>query len=224
MIVETVLLALSTFEIVIFLLVAGCLVAGMQAERWRARSARAAWRQRQGGAGRQPRAEAAAAALRPGFAPFDAAEQLRCVMAASFSKRRLLNKAEARVLIAAERAVRKAGLAWRVMAQVSLGEIVASTSEAAFRAINSKRVDLLLVARDGEPLAAIEYQGDGHYLGTAAARDAIKKEALRRAGIAYIEVRADDGPEHVDREIARLAQRLAPPGASVPPEAVARAG
>lgn len=46
MIVETVLLALSTFEIVIFLLVAGCLVAGMQAERWRARSARAAWRQR----------------------------------------------------------------------------------------------------------------------------------------------------------------------------------
>ena len=36
----------------------------------------------------------------------------------------------------------------------------------------------------------IEYQGSGHHLsgGAAAARDAVKKEALRKAGIGYHEV------------------------------------
>lgn len=37
-------------------------------------------------------------------------------------------------------------------------------------------------------VAAIEYQGGGHYLSDAAARDAVKKEALRKAGIGYHEV------------------------------------
>lgn len=35
---------------------------------------------------------------------------------------------------------------------------------------------------------AIEYQGTGHHQGTAAARDAVKREALRRAGIGCHEV------------------------------------
>ena len=35
---------------------------------------------------------------------------------------------------------------------------------------------------------ASEYQGTGHHQGTAAARDAAKKEALRKAGIGYHEV------------------------------------
>ena len=35
---------------------------------------------------------------------------------------------------------------------------------------------------------ALEYQGTGHHQGTAAARDAVKKEALRKAGIGYHEV------------------------------------
>ena len=35
---------------------------------------------------------------------------------------------------------------------------------------------------------AIEYQGTGHHQGSAAARDAVKKEALRKAGIGYHEV------------------------------------
>jgi len=68
------------------------------------------------------------------------------------------------------------------MAQVSLGEVLSSPDARAYSAINSKRVDLLIVSRSGDPIAAIEYQGHGHYQGTAAARDAVKKEALRKAG------------------------------------------
>ena len=50
--------------------------------------------------------------------------------------------------------------------------------------------DLLLVDGECTPRHAIEYQGSGHHQGTAAARDAIKKEALRRAGVGYYEVLA----------------------------------
>jgi Protein of unknown function (DUF2726) len=135
----------------------------------------------------------------------DAAEQLRAVMAATFTAKNVLSRTEAGVMRAAEKAIAEAGLNWRVMAQVSLGEILASPDEAAFWAINAKRVDLLIVSAKREPLAAIEYQGQGHYQGTAPARDAIKKEALRKAGIRYIEITFEHGPEDVKREIDRMA-------------------
>lgn len=135
----------------------------------------------------------------------DPAEQLRAVMAGTFTAKNVLSKTEARVMRAAEQAIAEAGLKWRVMAQVALGEVLASPDEAAFRAINAKRVDLLVVSAKSEPLAAIEYQGQGHYQGTAPARDAIKKEALRKAGIRYIEITFEHGPEDVKREIDRMA-------------------
>ena len=130
-----------------------------------------------------------------------------------FEKRRLLSRSEAQVLYAAERAINTAAdLNWRVMAQVSLGEVLSSPDARAYSAINSKRVDLLIVSRSGDPIAAIEYQGHGHYQGTAAARDAVKKEALRKAGVRYIEVTPESGTEEMVREISRIAQveRLKP--------------
>lgn len=129
-------------------------------------------------------------------------------MAGSFTAKRVLSRTEARVMAAAEVAIAEAGLPWRVMAQVALGEILASPDEAAFRAINAKRVDLLIVAAKSEPLAAIEYQGEGHWQGSAPARDAVKKEALRRAGIGYIEITPAHGPADIRREISRLAITL----------------
>ena len=107
---------------------------------------------------------------------------------------------------AAERAIDTEGLKWRVMAQVSLGEVLSSPNARAYSAINSKRVDLLIVSRSGDPILAIEYQGHGHYQGTAAARDAVKKEALRKAGVQYIEVTPDSGTEEMVRVISRIAQ------------------
>lgn len=118
----------------------------------------------------------------------DAADQLRIVMGADFTSQPLLNRSEARVFKELDRAVVVCNPTWQVMAQVSLGEILRSRDADAYRCINSKRVDLLLMDGDCRPRHAIEYQGGGHHQGAAAARDAVKKEALRRAGIGYHEV------------------------------------
>ena len=118
----------------------------------------------------------------------DPAGQLRAVMAAEFTAKRVMNKSEYRVFRAVEDAVAGLGGGRRVFSQTALGEVLASPDEAAFRAINAKRVDILVVGPNGVPLLAVEYQGPGHYQGDAAARDAIKREALRRAGIFYLEI------------------------------------
>lgn len=98
---------------------------------------------------------------------------------------------------------------WRAMAQVSLGEILSSKSKDAFFAINSKRVDLLIVDAECRPLHAIEFQGTGHYLSNeTAARDAIKKEALRRAGIGLVEVVSGQTPAQVRVMLQALLPRL----------------
>lgn len=135
----------------------------------------------------------------------DAADQLRIVMGAQFSARPLLNRSEARVFKELDRIVLSCNPGWQVMAQVSLGEILRSTDAAAYGCVNSKRVDLLLVDENCHPRHAIEYQGGGHYQGTAAARDAVKKEALRRAGITYHEVVAG---HTTPLELRRLVERL----------------
>ena len=118
----------------------------------------------------------------------DAADQLRIVMGAQFSVQPLLNRSEARVFRELDRIVIASNPGWQVMAQVSLGEILRCEDATAYGCINSKRVDLLLVDEECRPRHALEYQGMAHHQGTAAARDAVKKEALRRAGIGYHEV------------------------------------
>lgn len=85
----------------------------------------------------------------------------------------------------------------RVFAQTSLGEVLQSENSDAFRSINAKRVDILIVDRAGWPVVAVEYQGSEHYQGTAAARDAIKKEALRKAGVAYVEIMPGDNDDQI---------------------------
>lgn len=139
----------------------------------------------------------------------DAADQLRIVMQAAFERQKLLSREEARVFQHVERAVASAGLRWRTMAQVSLGEVLKTPDSRAYSTINSKRVDILLISSSGDPIAAIEYQGSGHHLGTAAARDAVKREALRRAGIAFVEIAPGYTSEDVAREVERLAKSAA---------------
>jgi hypothetical protein len=109
-------------------------------------------------------------------------------MSANFTAQPLLNKSEVRVFRELDRIVIGRNPHWQVMAQVSLGEILCSQQADAYSCINSKRVDLLLVDENCQPRHVLEYQGGAHHQGTAAARDAIKKEALRRAGIGYHEV------------------------------------
>lgn len=139
-----------------------------------------------------------------------ATDQLATVMKAEFHAKRLMSREEARLFYAVERGLAKHALGWRVMAQVSLGEVLGSADTAAFQAVNSKRVDMLIIAKDGLPIAAVEYQGSGHYQGTAAARDAVKREALRRAGIEFLEFRSGHAPEELTFEIDRLVRRRTP--------------
>jgi hypothetical protein len=188
--------------LLVVIIAAAAFLAGLCGERLRAKLASQAWQKR-----RWRRGEGGVP-FKTGAAPVtDPAEQLRLVRGARFEKRRLLSRSEAHVLYAAERAIK-----WRVMAQVSLGEVLSSPDVRAYSAINSKRVDLLIVSRSGDPIAAIEYQGHGHYQGTAAARDAVKKETLRKAGVRYIEVTPKSGTEDMAQEISRIAQaeRLKP--------------
>lgn len=145
--------------------------------------------------------------------PQDAVEQLRVVMNAEFSARALLNQSEARVFEELCQIVSRCKPGWRVMAQVSLGEILSSKNTEAYGCINSKRVDMLLVDEECRPRHAIEYHGGGHYQGTAAARDAVKKEALRRAGIGYHEVLAGKTtPADLRQLVENLISRTDAPG------------
>jgi hypothetical protein len=182
---------------------------GMTVEQFVSNQRRAAWKRRYAGRRRAAGRKATifplqATAERISAKPPDAAEQLRIVMSAAFRARRLLNRREARLFDKLDKYISQAAPGWRVMAQVSLGEILASEDEAAYRCINSKRVDLLLIDDDCHPLHAIEYQGGAHHQGTAAARDAVKKEALRRAGIGYVEVVPGDTPAELRRVIEKL--------------------
>tara|TARA_R110001599_G_scaffold182427_2_gene375437 strand:+ start:1283 stop:1639 length:357 start_codon:yes stop_codon:yes gene_type:complete len=95
----------------------------------------------------------------------------------------------------------------QVMAQVSLGEFLASPEEDAYGAVNAKRVDFALMDPESRVTHAIE--GTGHHQGTAATRDAVKKEALRRAGIGYHEVVAG---HTTAGELRRLVEKLVPGG------------
>lgn len=141
----------------------------------------------------------------PERARHDAAEQLRQVMEADFTSRALLNRPEAAVFKALDAAVIARNPGWQVMAQVSLGEFLASPDSDAFFAINSKRVDFALMDEHCCVRHALEYQGTGHHQGTAAARDAVKKEALRKAGIGYHEVVAG---HTTAGELKRLVEKL----------------
>ena len=142
----------------------------------------------------------------PERANVDAAEQLRTVMEAKFTARALLNREEAPIFALLGTLVTERNQRWRVLAQVSVGEFISADAEA-YACINAKRVDFLLMDPEHRARHAIEYQGTGHHQGTAAARDAVKKEALRKAGIGYHEVIAGST---TPGDLRRLVEKLVP--------------
>lgn len=144
--------------------------------------------------------------------PIDsAADQLKTVMRASFKSRALLNNSEARVFRELDRMVIARNPEWQVMAQVCVGEFLSSDDREAFGCINSKRVDLLLMDGDCRARHALEYQGTGRHQSSAAARDAVKKEALRKAGVGYHEIIAG---HTTPSELKRLVEKLVPEAVS----------
>jgi hypothetical protein len=101
-----------------------------------------------------------------------------------------------------------------IFPQVSLGQIIGTEGEGnpeadeAYRAINSKRCDLLIADRSGNPVAVLEFQGSGHDLGgTASRRDEIKRIALTRARVQFVEIRDGTAPGEIERTIRELLAR-----------------
>ena len=132
----------------------------------------------------------------------DPAQQMHAIARVEFECTPLLNRQEARLLPLLESTARDLRAGHRVMAQTSLGELIRPKADtatpedrtAAFASINSKRLDFAIIDRAGRLAVAIEYQGSGHHQGTAFMRDAVKREALRRAGIPFVEVEPDFDP------------------------------
>jgi len=141
----------------------------------------------------------------------DATQQLSFVSRVAFEKQPLLNKSEFQVLLILEGVVRELRAGHRVMAQTCLGEFLRpkrqqnyAATDLAYRSINSKRSDFIIVDQRGLAVLAVEYHGQGHFQGNAAMRDAVKREALRSAGIALIEVPAQFNRDTIAREVRNV--------------------
>lgn len=134
----------------------------------------------------------------------NADDQLYFVTNSTFQKRTIMNKSEYALFCKLERMLSKHHRTYRVFPQVSLGEIIGSKDENAFRSINSKRVDFAIINAWGEPCAVVEYQGSGHYQGNAALRDAVKREACNKANVRFFEIPA----QYSDVEIEQVERFL----------------
>ena len=79
-----------------------------------------------------------------------------------------------------------------------MGVYLSASDMQAHSSINSKRADFVIISKYGKPCVVVEYQGTGHYQANAAARDAVKKEACRKAGIHYVEISADYNDQDIN--------------------------
>lgn len=145
--------------------------------------------------------------------------QMEAVAAAGFQRVRLLNKEEAYLLPLLENCVREYGTRHRLMAQVALGELIRPRGDEgsdeqrrrAYASINSKRLDFAVIDRFGMLTVAIELQGTGHFHPTSFMRDAVKREALRKAGVPLIEVPSRYKAEDVKAQMLRALKPDGPP-------------
>lgn len=128
-----------------------------------------------------------------------------------FERQSLMNKTEFRVFATVEKVLTRNNSGYRVMAQTSLGEVLRTgrpASDAAARkayaVINCKRLDIAIIDRAGYLALAIEVQGTGHYQQASTfIRDAVKKEALRRAGVDLLEVMPDWETAKITQEVSQ---------------------
>lgn len=143
----------------------------------------------------------------------DPLRQMRAISMVEFERTRVWNASEYRVYCALETIIAELDGGHRVMAQTSLGELIRpkqrnpswKLKKDAFASINSKRLDFAVIDKNGFLAAAIEYQGAGHHQKDAFMRDAVKREALRRAGVPFVEVEQGTTPTELkDRVVKAL--------------------
>lgn len=142
--------------------------------------------------------------------------QMEAISAAQFAPQPILNKEEYRLLPILEDIVRNLDRGYRVVIQTSLGEVLNARGKTkdiqrnAYSSINSKRLDFGIINAAGILCLAIEYQGSGHHNNRTFMRDAVKREALRKAGIHMLEVRKGFTPDQIRGEILTLLDDTGP--------------
>ena len=140
----------------------------------------------------------------------DPKNQMEAISLVKFERTRILNAAEARLLPLLEGVAKDIGQGHRVMAQTSLGELIRPVSPDKRRwaranaSVNSKRLDFAIVNAKGYLAVAVEYQGSGHYHNDSFIRDAVKREALRKAGVPMIEVPKSFNETKLKEELSDL--------------------
>lgn len=128
-----------------------------------------------------------------------------------YRKKRVLNATERRVFAALVSVCQENG--WRVLPQVSMGQIVASDDEKEWMAVRGLVPDFCVTDKDFVPLAIVEVNGEGH----DPKNDRRKKILCKKIGMAYVEVPptvlAQD-PKQVRNHLSQtLASRIANPRA-----------
>ncbi len=138
----------------------------------------------------------------------DPRAQLEAVSRVAFERQPLLNRSESAVFTVLEACIAEIP-GHRLMAQSSLGELIRPRANSgssadrkdAFASINSKRLDFAVIDPAGHLALAIEYQGRGHHSDTSVMRDAVKREALRRAGVEMMEIPATWDADLLSRQV-----------------------
>ncbi|WP_135076275.1 DUF2726 domain-containing protein [Terasakiella sp. SH-1] len=135
----------------------------------------------------------------------DPNNQLRFVSNASFKSKPLMERKVAHVFYDIENKLKARDLGERVFSEVALGAYLNTVQrdDNAFKSINSKRCDFLIINRYGQPICAVEYQGKEHYQGTARHRDAIKAIAHEKAGVAFLELFPEDSKDIIHAKLER---------------------
>ncbi len=110
-----------------------------------------------------------------------------------YSKRKLLNSHEKSIYWTLVKLLKND---YCINPQASLGEVITCENADGHKAINSKRSDFLITDKQFNPVAVIEYYGEGHYQGNYEIRDETKETALTKASIKYIVV-TDTDDQHI---------------------------
>ncbi|OAN68743.1 hypothetical protein A8B78_22175 [Jannaschia sp. EhC01] len=134
------------------------------------------------------------------------------VQRVGWRKKRLMNRPEFYLFKELERLIARQSGGYRLFTQVSCGEFL----DVAYRAdlkqiaidathcLGRKRVDFLIIDRVGMPVCAIEYQGEGHFQGTAHDRDHAKRVACFASGVRFMEVFPGGLTEGQRQDLAQL--------------------
>ena len=126
---------------------------------------------------------------------------------AGFVPRPVLNHQEARLYRKVEARLPRG---YRLLAQVSYGEMLRCRDQARFLTINARRADFVLVDAGFNVVAVIEYDGPGHTGYTrrtrerAALGDSRKTVALQEAGLTLLRIPADYTPAALDKLLQPL--------------------